>query len=158
LKRSLFLIHRKVAKDRFSNQQKEAIKNAIVEAELNTSGEIRVHIDMKCPGDPVNQAVTVFQKLKMENTEQRNAVLIYVAMDDHKLAIVGDEGINQVVPDHFWDDERDLMISYFKKGLYTEGLLEGIRQVGEQLKGAFPVEFGDRNELDDEVTFDNEGE
>lgn len=147
-----------MAKDRFSEIQKEAIKNAIIEAELNTSGEIRVHIDAKCSGDPVLAAVSVFKKLGMENTEQRNGVLIYVAMDDHKLAIIGDQGINEVVPDHFWDDERDLMISYFKKGEYTEGLIAGILKVGEQLKDAFPGEFGDRNELEDDVTFDNEGE
>jgi uncharacterized membrane protein len=144
-----------VAKDRFSEVQKEAIKNAIVEAELYTSGEIRVHIDAKCAGDPLEVAIKVFKKLGMENTEQRNGVLIYVAMDDHKLAIIGDHGINEVVPDHFWDDERDLMISYFKKGQYTEGLVAGIQKVGEQLKDAFPGEFGDRNELEDDVTFDN---
>lgn len=147
-----------MAKDRFSEEQKEAIKNAIIEAELNTSGEIRVHIDTKCSGDPVQAAVKIFKQLGMENTEQRNGVLIYVAMDDHKLAIIGDQGINEVVPDHFWDDERDLMIAYFKRGEYTEGLVAGILMVGDQLKGAFPAEFGDRNELEDDVTFDNDGE
>ncbi len=147
-----------MAKNRFSEEQKEAIKNAIIEAELNTSGEIRVHIDAKCSGDPVETAIKVFQKLEMENTEQRNGVLIYVAMDDHKLAIIGDQGINEVVPDHFWDDERDLMISFFKKGEFTEGLVAGILKVGEQLKVAFPGEFGDRNELEDDVTFDSEQE
>src|SRR5699024_10333035 len=103
-----------VPKNRFTDRQREAIQQAIEQAELNTSGEIRVHIDKKCKEDPVKKAVEVFEKLGMHKTELKNGVLIYVAMDDQKLAIVGDKGINDVVPDHFWDDERDMMIGYFK--------------------------------------------
>jgi uncharacterized membrane protein len=147
-----------VAKEKFSKEQKAAIVNAIVEAELNTSGEVRVHIDSTCVGDPIAKAVKIFKMLDMDNTEQRNGVLIYVAMDNNKLAIIGDQGINEIVTDHFWDDARDAMIDHFKNGLYTEGLIEGVRKVGEQLKTAFPGEFGDRNELDNEVTFDSEEE
>jgi uncharacterized membrane protein len=89
----------------------------------------------------------------MERTEQRSGVLIYLATEDHKFAIIGDQGINEHVPDHFWNDERDLMISYFKKGQFTEGLVEGIKKVGEQMKQFFPYIENDANELSNEVTF-----
>lgn len=144
-------------KNRFTDRQREAIQQAIEQAELNTSGEIRVHIDKKCKEDPVKKAIKVFEKLSMHKTQLKNGVLIYIAMDDHKLAIIGDQGINEVVPDHFWDDERDLMIGYFKNGQFSEGLVLGIRMVGEQLKTAFPYQKDDKNELRNEVTF-GEGE
>lgn len=142
-----------MVKDQFTDRQKEAIQQAIARAELDTSGEIRVHIDKKCKADPVERAIELFHRLNMHKTTQKNGVLIYVAMADRKLAIVGDTGINAVVPDHFWDDERDLMISYFKNGQFTEGLVEGIKKVGEQLKEFFPYIENDENELSNEVTF-----
>ena len=142
-----------MVKDQFTDRQKEAIQQAIARAELDTSGEIRVHIDKKCKADPVERAIELFHRLDMHKTTQKNGVLIYVAMADRKLAIVGDTGINEVVPDHFWDDERDLMISYFKNGQFTEGLVEGIKKVGEQLKEFFPYIENDENELSNEVTF-----
>jgi uncharacterized membrane protein len=147
-----------MAKDQFTDRQKEAIQQAIARAELDTSGEIRVHIDKKCKTDPVERAVAIFHQLRMDQTTQQNGVLIYVAMSDRKLAIVGDKGINAVVPDHFWDDERDLMISYFKNGQFTEGLVEGIKKVGEQMKQFFPYIENDANELSNDVTFGGDEE
>lgn len=143
-------------KHQFTDRQKEAIQLAIAQAEKNTSGEIRVHIDKTCKDEPLQRAIAVFNQLGMDKTALKNGVLIYIALDDHKLAILGDEGINAVVPDSFWDDERDMMISFFKKGQFTEGLIEGIRMVGEQLKSAFPYKQDDTNELDNEVTFGSE--
>lgn len=143
-------------KHQFTDRQKEAIQLAIAQAEKNTSGEIRVHIDKNCKNEPLQRAITVFGELGMHNTALKNGVLIYIALDDQKLAILGDKGINAVVPDNFWDDERDMMISYFKKDQFTEGLIEGIRMVGEQLKTAFPYQQDDTNELDNEVTFGSE--
>lgn len=147
-----------MARDQFTDRQKEAIQQAIARAELDTSGEIRVHIDKKCKTDPVERAVEVFHRLEMHKTTQQNGVLIYIALVDRKLAIVGDKGINAVVPDHFWDDERDLMISYFKNGQFTEGLVEGIKKVGEQMKEFFPYIENDTNELSNDVTFGNDEE
>jgi uncharacterized membrane protein len=143
-----------MGKSLFSADDQQRIVQAIAEAELNTSGEIRVHIEKNCKIDPVKRAIEVFHKLGMERTEQRNGVLIYLATEDHKFAIIGDQGINEHVPDHFWNDERDLMQSYFRKHEFTEGLVQGILKVGDQLKEAFPGEFGDRNELDNEISFD----
>jgi uncharacterized membrane protein len=142
-----------VSKNQFTERQKEAIQLAIAKAELNTSGEIRVHIDKQCKVDPLKRAIVIFEELKMYNTAQKNGILIYLSLNDNKLAIIGDSGINAVVPDDFWDNERDLMISFFKKGQFTEGLVEGIRMVGEQLKAAFPYLENDTNELSNEVSF-----
>ena len=105
------------SKQFFNQAQKEAIQAAIADAEMNTSGEIRVHIDDKCGVAPVEKAIEVFEKLKMHETELRNGVLIYVAVKDHKLAIVGDQGINDVVADNFWDEIKNNLIESFKKGL-----------------------------------------
>ena len=98
------------SKQFFNQAQKEAIQAAIADAELNTSGEIRVHIDDKCAVTPMEKAIEVFEKLKMHETELRNGVLIYVAVKDHKLAIVGDQGINDVVADNFWDEIKNNLI------------------------------------------------
>ena len=136
--------------------QQKAIQAAIAEAELNTSGEIRVHIDAKCAVNPMEKAIQVFEKLKMHETAQRNGVLFYVAMIDKKLAILGDKGINAVVPENFWDAIRDGMISAFKKGEFSEGLIEGIVTAGQQLKSAFPLLQNDENELSNDVTFGDE--
>ena len=112
------------SKDFFTASQQEAIQASIATAELNTSGEIRLHVDGKCPGDPVAKAIKVFEKLKMHETELRNGVLIYVAIKDKKLAIVGDKGINEAVSDDFWDAIKNDLVFRFKEGKYTEGLIK----------------------------------
>jgi uncharacterized membrane protein len=139
-----------------NESQQKAIQAAIAEAELNTSGEIRVHVDATCAGNPMEKAIQIFEQLKMHETAQRNGVLFYVAMNDKKLAILGDKGINAVVPENFWDAIRDGMISAFKKGEFSEGLIEGIVTAGQQLKSAFPLLQNDENELSNEVTFGDE--
>ena len=139
----------------FTEQQQKRVQDAIAQAELNTSGEIRVHIDKRCKEEPMTKAIAVFEKLGMHKTEQRNAVLFYLAMEDKKLAILGDKGINEAVPTNFWDEIRDLMVSHFKKGEFTEGLSKGIVMAGEQLKTAFPYQSDDTNELSNELTFED---
>lgn len=141
------------AKHFFNNEQKLAIQEAIANAEKNTSGEVRVHIDSKCKGDALNQAVEIFGKLKMHETALRNGVLFYLATDDKKFAIVGDEGINNVVPKNFWDDVKNTMLTQFKSGAFTEGLCKGIEMAGEKLKQHFPYKSDDINELNDEISF-----
>jgi uncharacterized membrane protein len=141
------------SKDFFTASQQEAIQASIATAELNTSGEIRLHVDDKCPGDPVAKAIQVFEKLKMHETELRNGVLIYLAVKDHKLAIIGDKGIDEAVPDDFWDVIKNDLVSRFKEGKYTEGLVEGIHASGEQLKAHFPYQSDDTNELSNDISF-----
>lgn len=146
------------SKQFFTQNQKESIQSAIANAELNTSGEIRVHIDNKCAVAPVEKAIEVFEKLKMHETELRNGVLIYVAVQDHKLAIVGDQGINDAVAHNFWDEIKNNLIESFKKGLYAEGLSDGINAAGMQLKAHFPYQSDDTNELSNEISFGEEND
>lgn len=141
------------AKNFFSKEQQESIQAAIAAAELNTSGEIRVHIDDKCKGDVLAQAAVIFSDLKMDRTELRNGVLFYLAVSDQLFAIIGDKGINEKVPPGFWDNIRDTMLEHFKQNLFTEGLNKGIAMAGEKLKVHFPLQANDKNELSDEVTF-----
>lgn len=140
-------------KDFFTKEQKEDIRIAILNAELDTSGEIRVHIEDKCPGDVLDRAAFIFKKLKMVETEKRNGVLFYLAVKNRKFAVIGDVGINSVVPENFWDDIKDRMIHHFRNEKFTDGLIEGIIMVGEKLKAHFPYKAGDKNELSDDISF-----
>ncbi len=137
----------------FNTKQKKQITDAIKNAELNTSGEIRVHIENKCKIDTLDRATEVFSKLQMHKTELRNGVLFYVAINSHKFAIIGDAGINAKVADGFWDEINNTVISYFKEANHTEGLSQGIIMAGNQLKKHFPYQDGDVNELSDDISF-----
>jgi uncharacterized membrane protein len=142
-----------MARDLFTKEDEKAIVAAIKEAELNTSGEVQVHIESHCKGNVLDRAAKVFSILKMHKTKLRNGVLFYLAVKDHKFAILGDIGINQLTPDDFWDVIKDNMGEYFKKGELTAGICEGIKMAGEQLKSHFPYQDDDVNELPDEVSF-----
>lgn len=133
------------------SDEKEVIK-AIQKAELNTSGEIRIHIEGKATKDAYKRALDVFNELNMHQTEQRNGVLIYVATEDKKFAICGDKGINDVVADDFWDSTRDTIAEHFKKGNFKDGLVAGILNAGVQLKQFFPWQTDDENELSNEIS------
>lgn len=139
-------------KDLLSEQEKKTIFAAIQEAELNTSGEIRVHLENRCRGEVLDRAAEVFALLNMHQTELRNGVLFYVAMKDHQFAILGDSGINQKVPEGFWENIRDFMVAQFKEEKYSYGLSEGIKMAGEQLKSHFPYKRSDKNELSDDIS------
>lgn len=128
------------------------IVEAIRLAELNTSGEIKVHIEKTANGDATNRALEVFHTLKMDNTKLQNAVLIYLAIEDKNFVIYGDIGINNVVPNNFWDSTKDIMQSYFKSGNFKQGLVEGIQKSGEQLKTYFPYSNLDTNELSNDIS------
>lgn len=138
----------------FNSEQKKQITDAIAEAELNTSGEIKLHVEGYCKIDVLDRAAYVFEKLEIHKTAQRNGVLFYLAVYDHKFAILGDAGINQVVPADFWDLIKETMLGYFKEGKFADGLSTGILMAGEQLKANFPYQNEDLNELSDEISFD----
>src|SRR6056297_1471357 len=131
----------------FTKEQKKQITDAIKEGELNTSGEIRLHVEKSCKVDVLDRAAYIFKKLKMQKTEKRNGVLFYLALDNRKFAILGDAGINAVTPDNFWDEIRDTTLNYFKEGKYAEGLAKGISMAGKALKEYFPYQKDDENEL-----------
>lgn len=140
-----------------SKEEQRTVVDAIGIAEKRTSGEIRVHVEPTCKcGDPYERAVEVFNKLGMYATEARNGVLIYVAYKSHKLAIIGDDGINKKVGADFWAEERNLLISRFRDGQYADGLAEAIKQIGENLSKYFPYQEDDVNELSDEISYESE--
>ena len=138
----------------FTKEEKKQITDAIAEAERNTSGEIRLHAEGYCKIDVLDRAAYVFEKLHMHKTKERNGVLFYLAVHDHKFAILGDGGINHVVPAHFWDEIKETMLGYFKEGKFADGLTRGILMAGEQLKAHFLYLKEDVNELSDEISFD----
>lgn len=139
-----------------TKEQQDQITGAIAEAEKKTSGEIRVHLEKKCKNSPEKRAIEIFNQLKMFNTTQRNGSLIYIAIEDRKFAVIGDKGINQIVPENFWDSIRDQMILNFSKNDYANGIVEGIKVIGEKLKEHFPYQTDDKNELTDEISFNND--
>ncbi|WP_200975154.1 TPM domain-containing protein [Echinicola sp. 20G] len=143
-----------MAEKLFTKAEKDQIVAAIKAAELETSGEIQVHLENHCKGEVLDRAADVFAMLKMHKTKLRNGVLFYLAVEDHKLAILGDGGINNVVPDNFWESIKEAMIKHFKKEQFAEGLITGIRMSGEALKEHFPYDGDtDENELSDEISF-----
>jgi len=143
----------KTAKDFFSKEQKEDIRQAVLNAELDTSGEIRIHIETSCAGDVLDRAAFIFDKMGMHKTEKRNGVLFYLAVKNRRFAVLGDKGINAVVPEDFWDELKNLLLNHFREERFTEGLIEGVGLVGTNLKKHFPYQTGDVNELSDEISF-----
>ena len=140
------------AKDFFTQEELDKIVQSIEQAELETSGEIRFHMESNCKGDALSRAVQVFKNIKMHKTELGNGTLIYLATEDKKFAIVGDKGINKKVPDKFWDDVKDDMSNKFKNNEFVTGISEAVLKVGEKLKEYFPYQSGDINELSDDIS------
>ena len=141
------------AKRFFTKEEQDRIMNAILNAELDTSGEIRVHIESVFKDDVMDRATFIFKKLKMHRTELRNGVLFYLAVKSRKFAIIGDVGINKEVPKDFWNDIKEKMAEYFKENKFTEGLVFGISETGAHLKKHFPYHLDDINELSDDISF-----
>lgn len=131
------------------------VVEAIKQAELNTSGEIKVHIENHCRGNVEERSLYIFKHLKLDETKLRNGVLIYLAVKDRKFAILGDEGINKVVEDGFWNDVKDMMLAHFKEGRFADGLEQGILRCGEKLKTHFPYQSNDVNEIPDDISYEN---
>ena len=141
------------AKKFFSETEQEEIITAIKQAEKNTSGEIRVHVENNCNIDPTKRAIQLFEKLGMHKTELKNGILFYIATNSKKFAVIGDKGINKKVEDNFWDSIKQTVIEHFSKGEYTKGLKFGILQTGEKLASHFPYMIDDINELSDDISF-----
>ena len=146
--------------DFLTPEEETAIIEAIRIAEKNTSGEIRVHLEPTSisaeePNEPIDafdRAAEVFDLLNMDNTKESNGVLIYVAVQDRTLVIMGDKGINDIVGQNFWEETKDVIINHFKNGNIKQGLVEGILKAGEQLKKHFPYKKDDKNELPDDIS------
>lgn len=138
--------------DFLTKSEEEEIIEAIRQAEDNTSGEIRVHIEAHDFGNAKKRAIEVFHFLKMDNTKLQNGVLIYIAVNDKSFAIYGDKGINRVVESDFWDCTKNTMQEHFKNGVFKKGIIEGVLNAGKQLHNHFPWEHLDTNELSNEIS------
>ncbi len=139
----------------FSAEDKAQIVEAIRMAEKETSGEVRVYVEAKNPYvDAIDRAADIFHKLKMQNTDHRNAVLLYIAMDHHELALFADEGIYQKTGEEYWNNAVKNMIAQFTRDNISNGIEQCVRQIGETLKEKFPyIPTEDKNELPDEIVF-----
>lgn len=141
----------------FDDAGRQRLRLAVQQAEQHTSGEIRVFVDDYCKEDVLDRAAFVFSKLGMEKTELRNGVLIYVALNDRKFAIIGDAGIHARVGDVFWKEVREGMAAFFKKEMIIDGIEYAVLEAGIRLKEFFPRAEDDRNELSDDVHFGDGG-
>ena len=138
----------------FTEAEQRLITNAIAAAERNTSGEVRVYIESRCSYmDALDRAVEIFAEMKMFNTAERNAVLVYVAVRDHQFAVYGDEGINKKVGPNWWNQEAFKMIRDFTRERYAEAIANCVNDIGQALKQHFPYVKEDKNELPDDIEF-----
>jgi uncharacterized membrane protein len=137
----------------FNDEEQQRIRTAIEEAEKHTSGQLRVCIEKTCSENVLDRAAKYFHQLDMHKTKLRNGVLIYLATVDRKFAIIGDAGINKVVPANFWDDTKEDMLQHFKYGNLVEGIVTGLKISGDHLQKYFPYNVNDNNELPDDIAF-----
>ncbi|MDQ7948344.1 MAG: TPM domain-containing protein [Pedobacter sp.] len=142
----------------FTTEEQELIANTIATAEKATSGEIRVAIEKHCHGSAFERATQYFAELGMDKTAQHNGVLIYLASADHKFAIIGDRGIDRVVPDDFWETTQVAMKAHFQSGNFAAGIIAGVAAAGEKLALFFPYQQGDVNELPNDIIFMDQDE
>jgi len=139
----------------FTPEEKDLILEAIRNAEQRTSGEVRLFVESHCRFvDPMDRAGEIFLNLGMQNTADRNATLIYVAVKDRQAAVLGDEGIHQKVGQKYWEDEVNRMMVHFKQQNLAKGIVQCIGDIGEALHQHFPYNRDtDKNELPDEIVF-----
>lgn len=139
----------------FTPEEKAAILSAIRSSEQRTSGEVRLFVESKCSFvDALDRAKEVFAQLKMDQTDERNATLVYIAVDDRQAAVYGDEGIHQKVGQKYWEDEIQKMLLYFQQEHLVDGIVQCINDIGEALHYYFPYDRDtDKNELPDDIVF-----
>ena len=138
----------------FSDEEQQVITAAIREAEQRTSGEVRVYVESRCSYmDALDRAVEIFGQMGMQHTKERNAVLVYVAIKDHQLAVFGDQGIHQKVGTDYWNTEVFKMIHAFNRENYALGIAGCVKDIGQALKEFFPYTKEDKNELSDDIQF-----
>jgi uncharacterized membrane protein len=139
-----------------SDADLEAVAAAVAQAEAGTAAEIRVHLDHRCPGDPLARAVEIFERLGMHRTEHRAGALVYVAVTDRKLAVIGDAGIHARVGQEYWDRLVARVLAHLREARPRDGLVDAVREIGAALAAHFPRRRDDRNELSDRVSMDDD--
>ncbi len=141
------------ARDFFTSEEKTEIETAITKAEEITSGEIRIHLENTCKENILDHAAWIFEELEMHTTQLRSGVLIYLAVNDQKFAILGDTGINEKLGENYWEKLKNDMASDFKAGKFKEGLIHAVSQIGQDLTTHFPKTSEDQNELLNDISF-----
>ena len=144
--------HPKWVTEFLSEDDLESLAAAVREAEAQTSAEVRVHLDHTCKEDALRRAIRIFERLGMHRTADRNGVLIYISVSDHKLAVIGDAGIHERVGEAYWRGLVDAVRDRLRQQRSREGLIHAIVEVGGTLSRHFPRRSDDRNELSDDVT------
>lgn len=138
----------------FTPEEQGLIVSAIQKAERSTSGEVRVYVESRCSYmDALDRAIELFTELEMYNTAERNAVLVYIAVKDHQLAVFGDEGIHRKVGIDYWNNEVSKMLRDFNKDNYAKGIAGCVNDIGQSLQHFFPYTDQDKNELSDDIQF-----
>lgn len=129
------------------------IVQAITKAELNTSGEIRIHLENQSDLEAFKRATQVFQELNMANTQNRNGVLFYICAHPRSFVILGDQGIDALVKsENFWESTKQIVIDHFKQGNYKQGLIDGVTKAGKKLQDLFPANQINTNEISNEIS------
>lgn len=147
-----------MASDLLTDSQEKRIVKEIQHAERKTSGEIRVHIENMCEGEALVRAAQIFHDLGMDQTQQKNGVLIYIASEDHKAAVYAGKGIHKQVDDHFWSDLLQILLDHFKKEEYETGIVKAVKKAGDKLLELFPYRRSDVNELSNEISYHDNSE
>ncbi|NOT52563.1 MAG: TPM domain-containing protein [Chitinophagaceae bacterium] len=138
----------------FTDEEQRLVVSAIQNAERCTSGEVRVFIESRCSYvDALDRAIEIFAQMGMQATQERNGVLVYVAIKDHQLAVFGDEGIHRKVGSEYWNNEVKKMISEFDGNNYAKGIAGCVEDIGNALQKFFPYTDKDKNELSDDIQF-----
>lgn len=139
--------------DFLSDSDELEIVKAIERAELNTTGEIRIHLENQTSLEPFTRATQIFQELNMANTQNRNAVLFYICAQPRAFVILGDQGIDQLVKtENFWDSTKKIVLDQFKEGNYKQGLIDGVTKAGSKLQELFPTNQNNTNEISNEIS------
>ncbi len=141
------------AEDLLTEAERLRVRDAIAAAEKRTSGEIRVHLEDHIEDEVLDHAAFIFEELGMHRTRDRNGVLIYLSVADRKLAVIGDDAIDQRVPDNFWNDVLGLLKLHLVAGRAADGLVEAVHMVGEKLRTHFPLKVDDSDELPNDISY-----
>ncbi len=139
--------------DYLNKKEQVAILQAIRDAENQTSGEIKVHIENRCEKELLKRAESVFHLLLLHETEHKNGILIYIAFQDKKVAILGDTGIDALTPENYWENEVSTLIQQFKQQNFAAGIVQTIQAIGDKLQTFYPIQDNDVNEISDEISF-----
>ena len=138
-----------------SEDEKHMVESAVATAESGTSAEIKLVIVRHCWGEIEEKAANLFIKNNLHKTDDRNCVMVMLVLANREFVIFGDVGIDQKVGQEFWDSTRDLMVRYFKEDKFGQGLAEGIKNIGEKLQQFFPHQSDDKNEVSNEIAYEN---